>query len=127
MVNFSELQLFGKGNNNIQSDWNTTIINKPDLTTYATITNLNSLSTNSTFSINNLNATSTSLFNMMNKNNTSKSTLNASSTTESYNLNSLSTNSTLSINNLNATSTTLLNMIKLLTGSSILSSLNSLF
>ncbi len=73
---------------NFQSDWLTTIINKPDLTVYATNTNLNSLSTNSIFSINNINTTSTTIFN---------------------NLTSLSTNSILSINNLNATSTTIFN------------------
>ncbi len=49
---------------------------------------MNSLSTNSTLSINIFNTTSTTIFN---------------------NLNSLSTNSTLSINNLNATSTTIFN------------------
>jgi hypothetical protein len=47
----------GKENNNFQSDWNSTIINKPDLTTYATITNVNN--------------TPASLLNMMNINNTS--------------------------------------------------------
>ncbi len=36
------------------------IINTPDLTVYATNTNMNILSTNSTLSINNLNVTSTS-------------------------------------------------------------------
>ena len=56
------------------------------LTGSSTLTNLNSLSTNSILSINNLNTTSTTVFN---------------------NLNSLSSNSILSINNLNATSTTL--------------------
>jgi hypothetical protein len=61
MVNFSELQFFGKENNNFQSDWNSTIINKPDLSLYATSTNLNGLSTNSTVSINNLNTTSTTI------------------------------------------------------------------
>jgi hypothetical protein len=34
-LQFIELQLFGKENNNFQSDWNSTIINKPDLTVYA--------------------------------------------------------------------------------------------
>ena len=38
---FCEIQLFGKENNNFQSDWNSTIINKPDLSGYALITNLN--------------------------------------------------------------------------------------
>ena len=80
---FCELQLFGKENNNFQSDWNSTIINKPDLSVYATNTNLNNAST----LINNLNSTSTTTFN---------------------NLNSLSTNSILNINNLNSTSTSTL-------------------
>ena len=48
---------------NFQSDWNNTIINKPDLTVYGTTSNLNSLSTNSILSINNLNATSTTILN----------------------------------------------------------------
>ncbi len=47
---------------NFQSDWNSTVINKPDLTVYATNSNLNNLSTNSIFGINNLNATSTTIF-----------------------------------------------------------------
>ena len=51
---------------NFQSDWNSTIINRPDLTVYATTLNLNSLSTNSTLSINNLNATSTTIFDNLN-------------------------------------------------------------
>ena len=64
------------------------ITNKPDLsTTYSSILNLNTLSTNSTLSINNLNATSTTIFD---------------------NLNSLSTNSILSISNLNSTSQSIL-------------------
>ena len=42
------------------------ITNKPDLTGYATNTNLNSLSTNSILSINNLNTTSTTIFNKTN-------------------------------------------------------------
>ncbi len=46
---------------NFQSDWNSTIINKPDLTVYASNSNLNNLSTNSILSINNLNATSTTI------------------------------------------------------------------
>ena len=54
-LQFVELQLFGIENNNFQSDWNSTIINKPDLTVYATNTNLNSISSSSTLSINNLN------------------------------------------------------------------------
>ena len=47
LLNFQELQLFGKENNNFQSDWNSTIINKPDLSVYATNTNLNNLSSRS--------------------------------------------------------------------------------
>ena len=62
------------------ADWNTTVSNRPDLTVYATNTNLNSLSTFSKLNIDNLNSTSTTIFN---------------------NLNSLSSASTLSINNLN--------------------------
>ncbi len=46
---------------NFQSDWDSTIINKPDLTVYATNTNLNSLSTNSILSINHVHLRSTSL------------------------------------------------------------------
>jgi hypothetical protein len=42
---FTEFQLFGKENNNFQSDWNSTIINKPDLLVYATTTNFNNAST----------------------------------------------------------------------------------
>ncbi len=38
------------------------IPNKPDLSGYATNANLNSLSTNSALSVNNLNATSTTIF-----------------------------------------------------------------
>ena len=48
---------------NFQTDWLTTVSNRPDLTVYATNTSLNSLSTNSTLSINNINATSTTIFN----------------------------------------------------------------
>jgi hypothetical protein len=51
---------------NFQSDWNSTITNKPDLTVYATNSNLNNLSTNSILGINNLNAPSTTLFNKTN-------------------------------------------------------------
>ena len=36
ILNFSEIRLYGKENNNFQSDWNSTIINKPDLSVYAT-------------------------------------------------------------------------------------------
>jgi hypothetical protein len=56
--------LFGKELNNFQSDWNSTIINKPDLTQYALNSDINRLST--TLLINNLNATSTTLLNLMN-------------------------------------------------------------
>ena len=71
----------GSGLTNVNYD---AITNKPDLsTTYSSILNLNTLSTNSTLSINNLNATSTTIFD---------------------NLNSLSTKSILSISYLNATS-----------------------
>ena len=68
------------------ADYNSTVINTPNLSVYATNTNLNSLSSNATLSINNLNTTSTTILG---------------------NLNTLSTNSTLSINNSNATSTTI--------------------
>ncbi len=40
---------------NFQSDWNSTIINKSDLSVYATNTNLNSLSSYSYLNITNLN------------------------------------------------------------------------
>ena len=56
MINFSELQLFGKENNNFQSDWNSTIINKPDLSVYATNTNLNTLSSYSYLNISGTNS-----------------------------------------------------------------------
>ena len=66
--------------------------------------NLNSLSTQSTLNISNLNATSTSLFTDLNSLSTNStlsiSNLNATSTTLFTDLNSLSTNSTLNINNL---------------------------
>ena len=75
---------------NFQSDYNSTVINTPNLSVYATNTNLNSLSTSSTLSINNINATSKTILG---------------------NLNSLSTSSILSINNINATSTTLLGLV----------------
>ena len=71
---------------NFQTDWLTTVSNRPDLTVYATNTNLNSLSTNSALSINNLITTSNTIF---------------------TNLNSYSTSSSLSISNLNSTSTTI--------------------
>ena len=96
------------------ADYNSTVINAPNLSVYATNTNLNSLSSNATLSINNLNATSTTIVG---------------------NLNSLSTNSTLSINNLNATSTTILGIVNghttstsnlNATSTSILGNLNSL-
>jgi hypothetical protein len=38
ILNFNEIQLFGREFKNYQSDWNSTIINKPDLTVYATKT-----------------------------------------------------------------------------------------
>jgi hypothetical protein len=46
--------------------WNSTIINKPDLSGYAITTNINSLSTNSVININNLQATSNTTFNNLN-------------------------------------------------------------
>ena len=62
MLNFAELKIFGKELNNFQSDWNSTIINKPDLSVYATNTNLNTLSSYSYLNIsgtnNNLNTLS---------------------------------------------------------------------
>ena len=98
--------------NNFPSDWLTTVSNRPDLTVYATNSNLNSLSTNSILNINNLQSTSTTIFNNLNSFSTNSrlliSNLNATSTTIFNNLNSLSTNSSLSINNLNNTSTTIL-------------------
>ena len=65
----SSLNIAGNiiGNGTALSNLNyNAITNKPDLTGYATNTNLNSLSTNSILSINNLNATSTSLLNKTN-------------------------------------------------------------
>ena len=106
-LDFGEWQLFGVEKISCQADWNSTIINKPDLTLYATTTNLNGLSTNSILSINNLNTTSTTLLGLVNSHTTSISNLNTTSTTIFTNLNSLSTNSILSISNLNTTSTTL--------------------
>ena len=47
--------------NNFPSDWLTTVSNRPDLTVYATNSNLNSLSTNSILNINNLQSTSTTI------------------------------------------------------------------
>ena len=110
------------------SDYNSTIINTPNLSVYATNTNLNnvstqsyidipnikttsttiftnvnSLSTNSILSINNLNATMNSIFSISSTHQLAINNLNATSTTIFTNLNSLSTNSILSINNLNAT------------------------
>ncbi len=67
-------------------DWNSTVINKPDLSVYATNTNLNNISTNSKLSINN--------------HTTSISNLNTTSTTIFNNLNSLSSYSYLNINNI---------------------------
>ena len=49
-LNFSEWQIFGLENKNCQADWNTTIINKPDLTVYATTTSLTSKENALTFS-----------------------------------------------------------------------------
>ncbi len=73
--------------------------------------NLNSLSSKSTLSIDNLNATSTTIFTNLNSS-SSKSTLsidnlNATSTTIFTNLNSISTYSKLNIYNLSATSTSI--------------------
>ena len=78
---------------NFQSDYNSTVINTPNLSVYATNTNLNSLSTNATLSINNLNSTSTTILGIVNGHTTSISNLNATSTTILGNLNSLSTQS----------------------------------
>jgi len=101
------------------------ITNRPDLSGYAINTNLNSLSTSSTLSINNLNNTSTTIFNNLNSLSTNSmlsiNNLNNTSTTIFNNLNSLSTNSTLSINNLNNTSTTIFNNLNSLSTNSILS------
>ena len=86
------------------ADYNSTVINTPNLSVYATNTNLNSLS------INNLNTTSTTILGNLNSLSTTSilsiNNIIESSATILGNLNSLSTNSTLSINNLNATSTT---------------------
>ena len=106
------------------SDYNSTIINTPNLSVYATNTNLNnvstqsyidipnikttsttiftnvnSLSTNSILSINNLNATMNSIFSISSTHQLAINNLNATSTTIFTNLNSLSTNSILLINN----------------------------
>ena len=56
---------------NFQSDYNSTVINTPNLSVYATNTNLNSLSTSSTLSINNINATSTTILGNLNSLSTS--------------------------------------------------------
>ncbi len=56
--NYSE-----KKNNNFQSDWNTTIINKPDLTGYAKNTNLNSISSYDYLKLSGTNANLNSLSN----------------------------------------------------------------
>ena len=53
--------IIGSGTALTNSNYNV-IPNKPDLTGYALITNLNSLSTNSILNINNLQATSTTIF-----------------------------------------------------------------
>jgi hypothetical protein len=45
LTNIGYNNVIGKPTN-FQSDWNSTVINKPDLTVYATNSNLNSLSTN---------------------------------------------------------------------------------
>ena len=74
---------------NFQSDYNSTVINTPNLSVYATNTNLNSLSSNATLSINNLNSTSTTILGIVNGHTTSISNLNATSTTILGNLNSL--------------------------------------
>ncbi len=47
ILNFAEIQIFGKELNYFQSDWNSTILNKPDLTQYATNSNLNNFSSSS--------------------------------------------------------------------------------
>ncbi len=61
-LQFTEFQLFGKEpNNNFQADWNSTVINKPDLTIYATNTKLNNISSSSTLSINNINSSISTL------------------------------------------------------------------
>ena len=49
-LDFGEWQLFGVEKISCQADWNSTIINKPDLTGYATITNLNAKENALTFS-----------------------------------------------------------------------------
>ena len=82
----------------------------------------NSLSTNSTLSISNLNATSTTIFNNLNSLSTNSilsiNNLNSTSNSIFNNLNSLSTNSTLSINNLNSTSNTIFNNLNSLSTNS---------
>jgi hypothetical protein len=89
---------------------------------YATTLDFNSLSTNSTLSMNKLNATSTTIFNNLNALSTNSTlsinNLNATSTTVFNNFNALSTNSTLSIYNLNATSTTIFNNLNSLSTNS---------
>ncbi len=47
---------------NFQSDYNSTVINKPELTVYSTNTKVDALSTHSKLNIDILNLTSTSLF-----------------------------------------------------------------
>jgi trimeric autotransporter adhesin len=83
ILNFNEIQLFGKELNNFQSDWNSTIINKPDLTVYATNTNLNSLSSQSYFLTNytNLSLLNVSGTTRLNNAATINSSLNVSGTT----------------------------------------------
>ena len=98
-------------NLNSLSSGSTLSINNLNSTSTTIFNNVNSLSTNSTLSINNLNSTSTSIFGIVNTHTTGISYLNATSTTTFTNLNSLSTNSTLSINNLNSTSTSMLGIL----------------
>ena len=88
---------------NFQSDYNSTVINTPNLSVYATNTNLNSLSSNATLSINNLNSTSTTILGLVNGHTTSISNLNATSTTILGNLNSISTQSYFTITPLSPT------------------------
>jgi hypothetical protein len=45
VLNFYSWQIYGVENISAQSDWNTTIIHKPDLSIYVTTTNANALNT----------------------------------------------------------------------------------
>ncbi len=104
------------GNASGLTNWNyNAITNALSLSVYATTTNLNSLSSTSILSINNLIATSTTILGNLNSLSSASllsiNNLNATSTTIFTNLNSLSSASTLSIDNLNATSTTIMNNI----------------